>query len=101
MKSIKLFIIIFLAVAGNVWAHADLFITFKTNFNNAPVAYNTTMVSNGTNFEVSHLGYYISNIKIIKDDLTERIIDTVILVKADVPFTLQTGMETGNYTAIT
>src|SRR5690606_18311268 len=66
-----------------------------------PVAYNTTMVSNGTNFEVSHLGYYISNIKIIKDDLTERIIDTVILVKADVPFTLQTGMETGNYTAIT
>ncbi len=100
MKSIKLFIIIFLAVAGNVWAHADLFISFKTNFNNAPVAYNTAMVYNGTNFELSHLGYFISNIKIIKDDLTERIIDTVILVKADVPFTLQTAIGTGNYTAI-
>lgn len=70
-------------LSSSTFAHADLVVAFHTWINGAPLQYNTNYVVNGTTINISNLSYYVSNIRFIKDDNTEEIFDTIMLVRGN------------------
>jgi hypothetical protein len=96
-------IILYLALASintMAFAHADTKINFHTHINGSDLQYNTNYVVNGTTINITHLGYYITNIRFVKDDSTETKVDTVLLVKADQTTSIIKGLGTGTYTSV-
>lgn len=99
MKNIILFLS--LTYSGLMaFAHADTKINFHTHVNGSDLQYNTNYVVNGTNINITHLGYYITNIRFIKADTTEVVVDTALLVKADQPTSIIKGLNTGTYNSV-
>ncbi len=89
------------AISIAAFAHgAELTLNFLTKINGNDIQYNTTYNVGGTDIQAEFLAYYITDIKLVKNDDSEKRIDTVLLVKADQPFSLETSIDAGDYKAI-
>lgn len=87
-------------MSSYTFAHADLIVAFHTMINGAPLQYNTNYVVNGVNINISNLSYYVSNIRFVKDDNTEEVFDTIMLIRGNqVGFAIGETL-TENYVAV-
>jgi hypothetical protein len=94
---------IFTAVAISVAAFAhggDLTLNFKTNINGNALQFNNEYNIGGANAQVNFLGYYISDIKVVKSDNSEVSISGIYLVKGNETLTLTDELDAGSYKAI-
>ena len=94
---------IFTSVAISVAAFAhggDLTLNFKTNINGNALQFNNEYNIGGANAQVNFLGYYISDIKVVKSDNSEVSISGIYLVKGNETLTLTDELDAGSYKAI-
>ena len=79
----------------------DLTLNFKTNINGNPLQFNSAYSINGANTQINFVGYYITDIKAIKVDNTEKSLGGIHLVKGNETLTLSEELDAGDYKALT
>jgi len=102
-KNMKTIISILSIVAINIAAFAhggDLKLNFKTNMNGNALQFNTEYTVGGAKIQANFLGYYITDIKLIKTDDTEKSLDGIYLVKGNEPLVIDKTADAGDYKAI-
>ncbi len=79
----------------------DLTLNFKTNVNGSPLQFNSAYTINGANAQINFVGYYITDIKAVMVDNTEKSIGGIYLVKGNETLTLSEELDAGDYKALT
>jgi len=90
-------------VAINIaaFAHgADLTLNFQTKINGNALQLNTEYTVGGAKIQANFLGYYITDIKLVKTDDTEKPISGIYLVKGNETLTIEKTADAGGYKAI-
>lgn len=100
MKNI-ISIVVFVAASVAAMAHgADLTLNFKTNINGSPLQFNSAHTINGASAQINFVGYYITDVKLVKTDNTEKNVSGVFLVKGNETLTVAKEIDAGDYKAI-
>jgi hypothetical protein len=79
---------------------ADLTLNFQTNINGNALQFNTEYTVGGAKIQANFLGYYITDIKLVKTDDTEKAISGIYLVKGNETLTFEETADAGDYKAI-